>query len=59
MTEQEFENAMDNYELEDEYAEFIMENGNNSDRCIHNGDSLIDAMESEYLLKEFKTSLVK
>ena len=59
MTEQEFENAMDDYELEDEYASFIMENGNNSDRCIHNGDSLLDAMESEYLMEEFKASKVK
>lgn len=42
-----------------EYAEYIMNNGDNSERNIHNGDSLLLAMEDGYLFDEFLESLEK
>jgi len=56
-TEAEFLKAFDNYELEDQYADYIMEHAP-GDRIICNGDTLILAMEDGYLLEEFKDSLV-
>jgi hypothetical protein len=58
MTEQEFEDAFDAYELDDDYSEFIQLNYDPEERMICNGNDLIDAMESEYLLEEFKNSMV-
>jgi len=57
MTEQEFETRFDNYELDDAYAEYIMERCG-GDRVICNGDTLIAAMEDGYLFDSFKDSLV-
>ena len=57
MTEQEFDRAFDNWELEDAYAEYIMERCG-GDRMICNGDTLIEAMEDGYLFDSFKDSLV-
>ena len=37
----------------DEYAEFVMQNGDPEDFVICNGDGLLDAMEAGYLFKEF------
>ena len=59
MTNEEFETKMETYELDDEYQEFIMNNFDPTERLIYNSNSLIDAVESEYLLPEFKASLVK
>ena len=39
-----------------EYADYIMENAK-GDIVICNGDTLIDAMESEYLFEEFLESM--
>lgn len=58
MTEEEFEEAFDNYELDDEYSEFIQLNFDPEERLICNDSDLVDAMESEYLLPEFKESMV-
>lgn len=55
MTSDEFDAAFEAFELETEYAQFIMANG---DRPIGNGDMLIEAMESLYLYEEFRASLV-
>lgn len=57
MTETEFDRAFDNYELEDKYADYIMEHAP-GDRVICNGDTLLAAMEDGYLLDGFKDSLV-
>jgi len=57
MTEAEFEKAFDNYELEDEYAAYIVEHASD-DRIICNGDTLLVAMEDGYLFDEFKDSMV-
>jgi len=59
MTNQEFENAFENLELDEQYAEFIMYNVDVTERDICNGITLTDAMDDEYLLEEFKASLVK
>ena len=61
MTEQEFDEKMDNFELDDEYTDFIMlHHGADAPhaRVICNGDDVIDAIESEYLYDEFKYSMV-
>jgi hypothetical protein len=57
MTEQEFEDAMDSYDLDDAYADYIMEHSA-GDRLICNGDTLILAMEDGYLFDSFKESMV-
>ena len=57
MTGAEFDIAFDNLELEDEYAEYIMENCH-GDRIICNGDTLIRAMEDAYLFESFRDSKV-
>lgn len=51
------ESILDDQILYEMYAEFLMSNP--SDHIIHNGDSLIEAMESEVLLDEFIQSLEK
>jgi hypothetical protein len=40
----------------DEYAEYIMQNGDPEGFVICNGDSLLTAMEAGYLFKEFLAS---
>ena len=40
----------------DEYAEYVMQNGNPEDFVICNGDGLLEAMEAGYLFKEFLAS---
>jgi len=37
----------------DEYAEYIMQNGNPEEFVVCNGDSLLSAMETGYLFAEF------
>ena len=53
MTLSEFEDKMNTYELDDAYAEFIMERS-----CIGNGDSLILAMERGDYFESFMDSMV-
>ena len=57
MTEQEFDTAFDNFDLEEKYATYIMEHCG-GDRVVCNGDTLISAMEDFYLFDDFKDSLV-
>lgn len=57
MTPLEFEIKFGNYELDTEYADYIMAHGDNSERAICNGNMLTIAMEDGYLLDEFKASL--
>lgn len=57
MTEAEFDLAIDNSMLDDEYAEYIMEHSG-GDRVICNGDTLLCAMEDFYLFEDFKDSKV-
>jgi len=40
----------------DEYAEYVMQNGDPEDFVICNGDGLLEAMETGYLFKEFLAS---
>ena len=49
-----FENGV----LDSKYADYIMENGDPSERMICNGDTLINAMEDGYLRDAFINSLV-
>ena len=51
MTEELFEQAMDNGNLDGEYSSYIMAH---VDRPIGNGTMLIEAMEDGYLYDEFK-----
>ena len=37
----------------DEYAEYVMQNGDPEDFVICNGNGLLEAMESHYLFPEF------
>ena len=53
MTLSEFEDKMNTYELDDAYAEFIMERS-----CIGNGDSLIIAMERGDYFESFMDTMV-
>lgn len=57
-TVEEFEQAFDDMRLDQEYAEFIMENCH-GERMIGNGDQLIEAMESWYLYEAFRDSMVE
>lgn len=57
MTEDEFEYKWDNYEFDDEYSEYIMNNCH-GERIICNGDTLIQAMEDGYLYEAFKETKV-
>jgi hypothetical protein len=40
----------------DEYAEYVMQNGDPEDFVICNGNGLLEAMETGYLFKEFLAS---
>ena len=53
MTEEQFEQAMDGYQLDNQYAEFIMENQN-----VGNGEILIRLMERGDFYEGFKESMV-
>ena len=41
----------------EQYAQYIMDNGDNSERTICNGDTLVEAMEDEYLFDDFLKSI--
>jgi hypothetical protein len=58
MTEEEFDDAAENGDFYDEYAEYVMTHCH-GDRIICNGDTLISAMEDGYLYEDFKDSKVK
>ena len=47
---------LDDLSYSDEYAEYIMEHGDSA-RPIGNGDSLLRAMEDNYLFDDFIDSL--
>jgi hypothetical protein len=47
------ESDLDDLQYSEEYAEYIMENGDNSIRIICNGDTLLQAQEDGYLFEEF------
>jgi hypothetical protein len=53
MTEQQFEQAMDGYQLDNQYAEFIMENQN-----VGNGHVLTTLMERGDYYDAFKEKMV-
>lgn len=53
MTEEEFERAMDRFELDDEYSEYIMARA-----PIGNGEMLIRAMESGDWYEGFRGLMV-
>lgn len=57
MTKEEFEEQADSYEMEEAYAEYIMENCH-GERAIGNGHSLIRAIEDGYLWESFVESMV-
>ena len=48
---------LEELQYSDDYAEFIMKHGNNSERSICNGDKLLLAQEDGYMFEEFVTSL--
>lgn len=50
------EQQLDELAYSEEYAEYIMENCH-GDHVIGNGDSLLMAMESQYLFDEFIESI--
>jgi hypothetical protein len=56
MTPEEFDREYDAGNLDDAYADFLMEH---SAHHIGNGDMLIAAMEGGYLYEEFRESMVK
>ena len=45
------ENDVNN--MQDKYSDFVMNNADPSEYNIHNGDSLLQATDSEYLLEDF------
>ena len=57
MTEQEFNEASEDGELDYEYAEYIEEHCH-GDRIICNGHTLVQAMEDLYLWDSFKESMI-
>ena len=55
MTYDEFdENYINQFWLPNYHMNYIMENGDLSERAICNGDSLIEAAEAGYLYEEFR-----
>ena len=56
LTVTEFETKMNNFELDSEYSDYIMEHCA-GDRMICNGDQLILAIEDGYLYDEFKSTV--
>ncbi len=57
MTRDQVEVAFENGDLDEQYAEYIMEHAG-GDRIICNGDTLTCAMEDLYLAEDFIDSLV-
>lgn len=55
---EEFDTLFEVGDLDNEYAEYIMDN-HHGERVICNGDTLIEAMESFFLLDEFKEDWVE
>jgi len=53
MSEQEFEDKMNTYELDQQYAEYIMEHRN-----VGNGEMLIRFMEMGELYEDFKEHIM-
>jgi len=53
MSEQEFEDKMNTYELDQQYAEYIMER-----RTVGNGEMLIRFMEMGELYEDFKEHIM-
>jgi hypothetical protein len=53
MSEQEFEDKMNTYELDQQYAEYIMERRN-----VGNGEMLIRLMERGELYEDFKEHIM-
>lgn len=41
----------------EQYAQYIMDHGDNEERVICNGDTLLEAMEDEYLFDDFLKSI--
>jgi hypothetical protein len=58
MTEEEFDHAFDNFELDQQYSEYIMEHSA-GDRVICNGHTLTAAIEDGYLFEEFRASCLQ
>ena len=58
MNDDQFEEAMDNGDLDEQYAEFIMENSR-GDRIISNGNSLVIAIENGYMYEQFRDFMTK
>lgn len=58
MKKEQAEAMFENGVLDSKYADYIMENGNPSERMICNGDTLLSAMEAGYLRVAFIDSLV-
>ena len=48
---------MDELRYSDAYAEYIMKNGDPSERVICNGDTLLEAQEDGYLFDQFLDSV--
>lgn len=57
MTNTEFENEFETGNLDDEYAEYIMDKAQGQ-RMICNGHTLLAAMEDGYLYDDFKDKKV-
>jgi len=53
MSEEEFEDKMNRYELDQQYAEYIMEH-----RTVGNGEMLIRLMERGELYEDFKEHIM-
>tara|TARA_R110000822_G_scaffold295369_1_gene417603 strand:+ start:431 stop:664 length:234 start_codon:yes stop_codon:yes gene_type:complete len=53
MSEEEFEDKMNTYELDQQYAEYIMEH-----RTVGNGEMLIRLMERGELYEDFKEHIM-
>lgn len=57
MTESEFHRKFDNFELDKEYADYIIKHSA-GDRLICNGDALVSAMEQGYLFDSFAEYMI-
>ena len=56
-SEEKFDRAFEAGDLDDEYAEYLMQHAV-GDRIICNGDTLISAMEDGYLAEQFKEAIL-
>ena len=48
---------LEDFAYSDEYAEYVMRNGDPEDFVVCNGDGLLEAMEAGYLFKEFLATM--